>query len=378
MSKHVTIEPVLMLGSDTSLFDSTSDAFSRMQLYTRVYSSICIMVPVTSPRAEVHNGALSVYPVYARSKVSRFFSCIPTGLRIIRTCSIASIIAQDPYMLGLLALILARIAKKPFAVSIYGSDIFDVHVRSESLKTRVYAVLARFLLPRATAIQTDGPSTATFLKKKYGEKVFFKPMFPANLEELKKVQRHTTADFFKILFIGRFVPQKNIPLLLSIITDIASTAPHAVRFTIVGQGQEYDWFVRELQKRGLTDMLHTQKYASRDEIPTLLAEHDALILTSRYEGFPRVFMESAVAGLPVITTQVSGTENLIIDGESGIVLQQDTPVEVWVARILALANDRELQKQYSERIRVSFEQAYGGKTSSDYQQQLAEYMAKYI
>ncbi len=55
----------------------------------------------------------------------------------------------------------------------------------------------------------------------------------------------------------------------------------------------------------------------RDDIPELMAAMDAVVLASYAEGIPRVLMEAAAMGKPAVGTDVRGTREVIVDGETG-------------------------------------------------------------
>ena len=59
---------------------------------------------------------------------------------------------------------------------------------------------------------------------------------------------------------------------------------------------------------------------SHADLPAVLAACDLFVLPSAYEGFPRVLMESASAGLPIVTTEVSGSDDAVVEGETGFVV----------------------------------------------------------
>jgi len=55
----------------------------------------------------------------------------------------------------------------------------------------------------------------------------------------------------------------------------------------------------------------------RDDIPELMAAMDIVVLASYAEGIPRVLMEAAAMGRPAVGTDVRGTREVILDGETG-------------------------------------------------------------
>jgi glycosyltransferase involved in cell wall biosynthesis len=58
----------------------------------------------------------------------------------------------------------------------------------------------------------------------------------------------------------------------------------------------------------------------RNDIPEILNAIDVLVLTSRWEGLPRVFPQAMAAGVPVVATRVDGAPEAIKDGVNGFLL----------------------------------------------------------
>jgi len=59
----------------------------------------------------------------------------------------------------------------------------------------------------------------------------------------------------------------------------------------------------------------------RDDVPSILAALDLLILPSRWEGMPYIVLEAMAAGLPVLATPVDGARDLVLDGVTGTLAQ---------------------------------------------------------
>jgi glycosyltransferase involved in cell wall biosynthesis len=369
--------PIVMFGTDSSVFDPKSDSALRMKTYEEFHSKIYIVTSAFDKEGRdvvKLSEKTSVYSSKGGNKVKILWGMYRQARNLMREYGVRCVMSQDPFMLGFIAHLLTRGGKGVFSVGIYGTDTSNVFFCRESLKHRFYALVARFILPRATAIQTDGPETVARLRDAYGDKVFFKPMIPANIDVLGARNPMPSEGSLKILFMGRFVVQKNIPLLVDVIEQTNKEMLGKVHFTAVGTGPEHDWFKGEIGTRGLLGACSILGSVSREEVADLIMGHDALLIVSYYEGFPRVFMEAAVAGMPVITTNVGGIKDLIVDGESGFVLQQGASAKEITERIKRLAEDRALLASFSVAIRKRWQEMYGGTTVLDYQRPLVEFL----
>src|SRR5262249_27942193 len=75
-----------------------------------------------------------------------------------------------------------------------------------------------------------------------------------------------------------------------------------------------------------------------EDVRTAFAEADIFVLPSRTEGMPNVLVEAMASGLPCVATRVSGSEDLIIDGQCGYLTPPEQP-EALAGALLALLKD---------------------------------------
>lgn len=108
----------------------------------------------------------------------------------------------------------------------------------------------------------------------------------------------------------------------------------------------------------------------RDDIPKLMAAMDIVVLASYAEGIPRVLLEAAAMGKPAVGTDVRGTREVIIDGETGyLVPSRDAPALAdAISRLSANpARRREMGKAARRRAKAHFdERFYFWRTDHEY------------
>jgi glycosyltransferase involved in cell wall biosynthesis len=135
-------------------------------------------------------------------------------------------------------------------------------------------------------------------------------------------QREAGKTVFRVLSVGRFVPQKNFPLMIESFVSAHQINP-TLRLTIVGQGSQKTEIEELLKKKyGRSDQTDVpiiiEQWSS--DIPALMRQSDAYLLTSNYEGWARVLIESVVSDLPIITTDVGCVGEVVKHDEHGIVV----------------------------------------------------------
>jgi len=98
---------------------------------------------------------------------------------------------------------------------------------------------------------------------------------------------------------------------------------------------------QEVQQRGLSERVRLLGWSRR--VPALLAAADVVVLTSEKEGIPRSLMEAMALGRPVVATDVLGTQELVVDGETGFLTPMGDPAAL-AEKICELAGDPELRR----------------------------------
>ena len=110
----------------------------------------------------------------------------------------------------------------------------------------------------------------------------------------------------------------------------------SLQLLIVGPGPQ-DRLAAAARERGLADRVRFT--GARDDVPSILAALDLLLLPSRWEGMPYIVLEAMAAGLPVVATPVDGARDLVVDGETGALAEgiEAPALGRALARVLAAA-----------------------------------------
>jgi glycosyltransferase involved in cell wall biosynthesis len=141
--------------------------------------------------------------------------------------------------------------------------------------------------------------------------------------------------------VARLVPIKNHRLFLQAAQVVAEAVPQA-RFLVVGDGElreELEAYARDLGLNGR--VLFT---GWRRDLPRLYADLDVVALTSINEGTPVSLIEAMAAGVPVVATAVGGVPDVVVEGETGYLVEGGDVKRLAGAIVELLRNPKEARE----------------------------------
>lgn len=142
-------------------------------------------------------------------------------------------------------------------------------------------------------------------------------------DELKRERR--------IVSVGRLYPQKNQLMLIKAFAKVADKYPD-YSLVIFGEGFLRDELQETIDQLGLHDRVRLPGRTST--VIEEVARSEVFCLSSNFEGMSNAMIEAMCVGTPVISTRVSGTDELIKDGDNGLL------VDIGDEQSLAMAMDR--------------------------------------
>ena len=115
--------------------------------------------------------------------------------------------------------------------------------------------------------------------------------------------------------VAVFKPQKAPLDFVETARRVSAEIP-GTRFVMVGDGELQIATERAVGRAGLSDRFSFLGWSS--EVPDLMAAFDVFLLTSRWEGLPKVVPQALIAGCPVVATAVDGTREIVDPGVDGV------------------------------------------------------------
>jgi len=125
-------------------------------------------------------------------------------------------------------------------------------------------------------------------------------------------------------FIGRFEKQKGLIEFIDSIPIINFNNPQ-IKFVIGGDGSLKDEVTRKLHELRLDDKVELLGWIPQKDLPQTIRKLKLLVMPSYSEGLPTIALEAMACGTPVLATPVGGIPDIIKDGITGYILDNNTP-----------------------------------------------------
>ncbi len=162
-----------------------------------------------------------------------------------------------------------------------------------------------------------------------------------------RTEFNIASDEIAIAIIGRLAPVKNHAFFLDVIEEVLARTHKKIKCFIVGDGTEREWIedrVNQLNKKHPNSIEMTSWIK---DVASFNAGMDVICLTSKNEGTPVSLIEAQASGVPVITTNVGGVKDIILEGETGFVVEADDK-EMFIKKLIELIEDENKRLKMSQ------------------------------
>jgi glycosyltransferase involved in cell wall biosynthesis len=140
-------------------------------------------------------------------------------------------------------------------------------------------------------------------------------------------------------FLGRLSHPKN-PLMAVAVLDLLRN--EGFRLLMVGGGEMEGLVHAAIAARGLKALVEVTGPLPRDRALARIREVGVLLLPSLWEGLPVAPLEAMAMDIPVVAAQTGGIPEVVLDGETGLLVPRQDPV-AYAAAIRRLADDGALR-----------------------------------
>ncbi len=174
---------------------------------------------------------------------------------------------------------------------------------------------------------------------------------------------------FHALSVARLVPFKGVDIALRAVARARPSIP-GLRYTVIGEGElrvELESLAREL---GIADITTFRGPQSHDEVLRTFGDADVFVLTGRVddegqkEGQGVAPLEASASALPVLATRAGGLTEVVVDGETGLLVDPED-VDAAADALITLARDPALRARLGKAGRAHVQRCFSVDHSLD-------------
>ena len=252
------------------------------------------------------------------------------------------------FRMSLLGRVTARLVS-PRPIIVHG--IRGLHItegeETDRLPTQLALAVERLGAPWVDSYIANSHGAVSFLTT-YGIPAEKFTIIPngIDLEGWSGSDRPATMHVPTIICVANFRPRKRHQDLLDSL-DLLRQQGIQVRCQLVGDGVTRPAIAARVRQQQLNDIVEFMGSRTPHEVRQLLHAADVFVLPSLWEGMPGSVMEAMAAGLPVVGTNVPGTQELVVDGVTGYLVPAKNPRQL-ATQLRRLLADPSLRTQMGE------------------------------
>ena len=346
----IGLDPTIAL-SDPSK-GSRGDSRRRQEEYASLVASYTAIVktPSSSLYREHRWGRHAILPTLSRRRWLFPLDAYRLAAKQCRTNGADLVVTQDPFFAGAVGYAIKRRYGVPLCVQIHSDNIGSEWWLRESVRNRLIEPMGKWLVRRADTVQVVSNTIAGRLTNcGVAPERIWNIMAAGGIDvasyrdaDGSRIRAHLLGERHRhlVLFVGRLVKVKDLPSLLEAASMVAKELPDTL-FALIGDGGERSTVEALLRRHRLQDNVALLGGISADQTPGYFAACDLFVMSSLYEGKARTLVEAACAGKPIVSTAVSGADEVVVDGETGFIVPVRDPAAM-ADRMLRLLRDYDL------------------------------------
>lgn len=279
--------------------------------------------------------------------------------RLHRTEGLDAVVCGSWLTSGLVAYLLARRRGTPYVVWAHGSDIVDDYRSPRRVAKSFLRPLKRVILGEARAIVANSRYTRRLVAAQGVPEARIhvvwpgvdprrfspSPLSPAGADRYRRGASHC------LLTVARLDPHKGHATTLRALAGGLRGIP-GLRYLIAGSGPEEGRLRRLVFSLGLAGQVEFLGHVADETLPDLYRAADVFVMPSAFlpgrwdlvEGFGIAYLEASAAGKSVVAGRSGGTEDAVVDGVTGFLVDPADPVAL-ARTVRALLEDPSLAER---------------------------------
>ncbi len=357
---------VLMISLDRTLLgaDYTGDVLERHQEYARMAGQLEIIVLAKKGfKKKKVDERLTIYPSNSPNKLSYVLDAFNLTKNIYWPDKIDLIVTQDPFLTGLAGCLIKKRFKIPLLVHFHG-DFWDnkywLMEKGRWWFNWFFLLLSKLIVKWADGIRVVSSGIKDKLTRAGVNQHKIKVIStPVNLEKFSQIDQARVEKLKRqydarpmILNVGRKDPSKDYKTFFKTIELVCQKFKKMI-FLQAGAGLQMN-YCSDCDPEAVFESLGRLKH---EKLIEYYQAADIYLSTSKHESFGKVLIEAMAAGLPVVATQTTGSQEIIKDEENGFLVPIGD-AQTLAKKVLYLLNHPEQAKQMGRQARQMVEKRF--------------------
>jgi glycosyltransferase involved in cell wall biosynthesis len=268
---------------------------------------------------------------------------------------------------GAIAWLLKKLYRIPYVVSLRGGDVPGFRPYDFKFFHKLIGPFLHVIWHAASQVIANSHGLGN-LARAFDARVDI-PIIPNGVDgsRFDVGQRDWAAP--RLLSAGRIVYQKGLDLGLRALAQLRELDWH---WYIAGDGPQMASLKSLAHELGIGERVTFLGWQSQEELANGYHQASLFLFPSRHEGMPNAVLEAMASGLPVVATRIAGSEELVVDGETGVLV---SPEDVDSLRdgLRALIIDADKRERMGHASRLRVEREYSWESVA---RQYSEYLEK--
>ena len=244
-------------------------------------------------------------------------AAIPAAYRIARQFKPDVVHAHFAVPTGAVAFALKRLTGLPYILTAHLGDVPGGVPDQTDKIFRLINPMVRPIWRHASAVSAVSSFVADLAEKAYRQNV---TVINNGVILPKSEPDYSVGSPPRMVFVGRFNPQKNLPFFMNVLADLKD-CPWSL--DMIGNGPDYAEVEALVSRHGLRDRIRFHGWQDDSAVDDFLSAADILTMPSLSEGFPVVAARALGQGLAIYGADIAGLADIVVDGINGVLVQPD-------------------------------------------------------
>jgi glycosyltransferase involved in cell wall biosynthesis len=219
---------------------------------------------------------------------------------------------------GAIAWLLKRLYRIPYVVSLRGGDVPGFRPYDFKIFHKLIGPSLRIIWHAADAVIANSNGLRDLAVA--FDPTMDIPIIPNGVDGAHYTNESHEWSPARLFSVGRIVHQKGLDLGLRALAQLKDLE---WEWCIAGDGPQMEMLKSLAQELGISDRVKFLGWQSREELTQWYHHSNLFLFPSRHEGMPNAVLEAMSSGLPVVATKIAGSEELVLDGVTGLLVNPE-------------------------------------------------------